>query len=839
MIENLSNHIFWGILSALVVLAYVVYLIVISGKTRHKGLPIIIIFILLVGTLLHIGVIYDISGGERSWFSIIGISIVSSLEMFLGSSRIFDNGFQEFLFQSKNIGWLNGLTTVYILAVLTSAFLIVSFFFKRVESKVWLWWNRPSAFWNTNKKNQKAHIFFGLNNHSIELIQDISRRLQDAKNSTSGADKEMNKRIILIEYPRSEDRDYDASVFEKMHNLFSSYKRHDSLSNIESLVRLKSRIPLYDIHGEDVFNEIDLSNLSEWIHDEENTLYLVSDNEQENIVGLEKLHLAGVKCKHIYCHACIEGHNEALEEFYRNNNVHVTFIDSSFLSIQSLTKDANYKSSLPIRYVNLHIEKVEDDHGVEENRNAGYIDSEAFNSVILGFGETGQYALAFLYEYGAFVNKNREKVPFKCHIYDERIKEISHGFEVRHPGYDFAKEITWNKEKVRTEDFWKSFCAIKDINYIFICLGNDSLNLDVAYDISSAMRAAYPDAKYRIMIQLKESAEKNLNLFEDIKKKNPDHIGRFGLSNEIWTYQNISNALLNTQAKQYHDRYERHRLGLSADDPSYVSDWEVREEEIYSPETNPGLRRKRIRQRSQDYANCLHLSSKLYLIGTSLSVSEKELYANAILDLYDPTITSKSEPRTFFFDEEDCFKKSKPKESFHDFVKLIMRQDPDCEFSCGKHFVAYKILCRNSDGVVVGDFTSIPSIACFIEKEDPTPFNQGMTKEEYNNKKEQRLKELRIEIHNNGGIPQNTETRIWERVCIEATPFMKFVWEKLEYLAIYEHIRWEASHIARGYKLGEYTNDVIKEHDCIRDYYELDGNTQHYDWLVVKTTLDL
>lgn len=839
MIDTLCNPVIWSIVSALIVVSYVFYLIVISGRTRHAGLPAFILFILLLGILLHVGIIYDISDDDKSWFSIIGISIISSLEMFLGSSRIFDNGFQEFLFKACNIGWLIALTTVYLLAVITSTFLIVSFFFKRVESKIWLWWNSPSAIWNRNKANLNAHIFFGLNNHSIELIQDLSNRISEATTSKSNINIDFNKRIILVEYPRKEDSDYDASVFEKMHHLFSNNKRHDSLSNIKSLIRLKSRIPLYEVLGQSVFEEIDLKRMREWIQDENNILYLVSDNEQENVACLEKLHLAGVKCKHIYCHACIEGHNEALEEYYRNNEVHVTFVDSSFLAIQSLTKDPNYQSVLPIRCVNLHTtDVVVDDKGKKISQNSGYIDSQSFNSVVLGFGETGQYALAFLYEYGAFVNEQREKVPFTCHIFDERVFDISHGFETGHPGYDFNQEIIWHKEKVKSKEFWDCFSKVSDINYVFICLGNDSLNLDVAYDISEFLKSANPGGKYRIMIQIKNSAEKNLNLFDDIRKKSPEHIGRFGLSNEIWTYQNISNSLLNEQAKLYHDRYERHRLGLSKDD-SYDSDWESRETEIYSSKTSLGNRRKRIRQRSQDYANCLHRSSKLYLIG-SLSVMEKDLYKNAILDLYDSTISTKDskQSQSLFLNEKDCFDNTTPSCSLPDFIKKITTDESDCDYCCEKHYAEYKIQCKNSDGVIIGVFDSIPALASFIEKEEPKHYKIGITEEEKKRLREVRLNELRLEIHRNGGLPVSTESRMWEKIPISVTPFQEFVWKKLEYLAIYEHIRWEASHIARGYKLGETTNDITKVHDCIRDYFEIDGLTQHYDWLVVKTSLD-
>lgn len=59
----------------------------------------------------------------------------------------------------------------------------------------------------------------------------------------------------------------------------------------------------------------------------------------------------------------------------------------------------------------------------------------------------------------------------------------------------------------------------------------------------------------------------------------------------------------------------------------------------------------------------------------------------------------------------------------------------------------------------------------------------------------------------------------------------------LHYLAVQEHLRWEASHVALGYRPGEVTDEIKKTHACIVDYEELDSVMKHYDYLVVKTTL--
>ena len=61
----------------------------------------------------------------------------------------------------------------------------------------------------------------------------------------------------------------------------------------------------------------------------------------------------------------------------------------------------------------------------------------------------------------------------------------------------------------------------------------------------------------------------------------------------------------------------------------------------------------------------------------------------------------------------------------------------------------------------------------------------------------------------------------------------------LEYLAIGEHIRWQASHAIEGYACGEKKLEDRKIHPDMKEYDQLDGTTRHYDWIVIKTTLTL
>ena len=65
------------------------------------------------------------------------------------------------------------------------------------------------------------------------------------------------------------------------------------------------------------------------------------------------------------------------------------------------------------------------------------------------------------------------------------------------------------------------------------------------------------------------------------------------------------------------------------------------------------------------------------------------------------------------------------------------------------------------------------------------------------------------------------------------------VGQVLEYLAIGEHLRWEASHRAAGYQPGPEKAEDRKIHTDLVPYEDLSEVAKHYDWIVVRTSLKL
>ena len=64
-----------------------------------------------------------------------------------------------------------------------------------------------------------------------------------------------------------------------------------------------------------------------------------------------------------------------------------------------------------------------------------------------------------------------------------------------------------------------------------------------------------------------------------------------------------------------------------------------------------------------------------------------------------------------------------------------------------------------------------------------------------------------------------------------------YVGRTLEYLAIGEHLRWETSHLAAGYRLGAKKEEDRMIHTDLVPYEKLSEVAKHYDWIVVRTSL--
>lgn len=408
-----------------------------------------------------------------------------------------------------------------------------------------------------------------------------------------------------------------------------------------------------------------------------------------------------LKCR-IYCHAKKEGLINRYDNIADVED-RVRFVDSSYLSVVALKKWHD-NAMLPVKYVDV----AEDS---EAKRRLGYVTSE-FQCAVVGFGETGKEALKFLYEFGAFPDKDNGKAPFKCHIFDNNLdKELGEfGVDLATLRSPVAKEPEFELHScaVDTIEFrTKMSKIIGKLNYIIVCLGDDNMNVETALNIVECAAIESRDTSDKFCVAIKQSRISKLNqdTLDNANKTHNNCIYTFGLTKDIWTLRLINNEELDEDARSFYESYSKlsdifnQSMGWGPN-PT----WNEREKKGIRSE-NYKERYKARRQKSQDYSNSLHKTTKQILC---------EPYGN----------------------------------------------------------LAEQILTVNEDA-----------------------------------------------IH-----------------CIEDDVTAK---EVLEHLAVCEHLRWEASHMMMGYKpTTGGTDDLKKLHCYIKAYDKLGEVIKHYDWLVVKNSLD-
>ena len=698
-------------------------MVYISHKNNYYLILWLSIAVLIIGAILHGMVIYhipdDLLDGtdELSWFSIAVLSIISSAQMFVGGLRVFDNGFQEFLFSSRGHIYLIALCITYSLAVSISVFVVFNFLFRRVFGR---WILRFSRI----KDSDVAHIFFGNNPQTISLAKDI----------VSKTDKGKNAKIILVEFPKKEDADFDvsftAAIFDLIRNsdetgFFLRLKARKSLAEIDIATKLDD--PSFD--SQSIESLLGLNGLDKWIFRENSNLYFLSNDENENIRSLEVFKTLverkkeATKIGRLYCHS----NKKHYEERFRS--LRVKWIDSSSLMIQQLIRGDF--SAMPINYVDIEKQSLVSHPAsmYTDTPSAGYVTS-TFNAAILGFGELGQNAFNFLFEYGAFVDKDKHRSKYNFYAFDRAMATIEDEFWEMHPGLnrktstvwldggDFANASFWDPKRAiiidkesRSESL--SFSLLwPSLNYIFISPGATD-TWEILKYLDRMLEGTGKSNKLCIMVRHTapsiESAYRRLNTIGS-------NIHFFGGINDVWRYDVISDDALNTDACKYFTAYSIAADSISTEEAA--NEWTRRLKKLSGIQCND--RNALVRKISQDYANCLHIPTKLKLIGG-----------------YD--------------------------------------------------------LVENASTLM----SSIPD-QCPDQPVGTLPFD-----EEHTNVTDVRLRDL------------------------------------LLYLAVEEHIRWEASHIAMGYKYNSVRDENLKYHETLIDYEKLSTSTRHYDWLVVKITLQL
>ena len=551
-------------------------------------------------------------GAEVTWRSAI-----DSLNLFvinIDSSIISDIQGHDIL---KGLISCSGL-----MAVLCTILLILNLVIFRLRSYLHI------RHISINSERNHLYLFFGLNDASKLLEKDIY-------------EKDSQSVIVFVDsiQNNSEQDEDKIDGWKRIIKLFTHRRR--AFIDAREDDRRALAISNCDICSlEDVTNDV-LGNIGvesvkrliqnlKGLKDAQLHIFFLSEDRETNVRStaiLAKDELIGSKEFQtiIYCHARRNTINRVIEDLGidKEQKTEVRILDSSYLAIEQLKR--NVKNH-PVSYVTVS-------NLYEEN--SGSVTSN-FVSLVMGFGETGQEAVDFLYEYGAFVDKNAtqddsKRSPFKCYVLDNEMKKLEGHYISERPGASFKRCNEENEKALirfypfdyRSDEFFTEILEkiYKELNYVVVAIGDDEQNMTAAVEILRYVRKkrqnldnfciyvrAYEKGTFKHLKVIADHYNSRLSKNGEIEKK----IIPFGQNEQIYTYELIVKDKYQEDGRNYYETYR----SLQIDPANDEGTWEQRQYKIINDSKSAKWERmsKIRRKESQDRSNALHALTKMKIL---------------------------------------------------------------------------------------------------------------------------------------------------------------------------------------------------------------------------------
>lgn len=479
---------------------------------------------------------------------------------------------------------LTGLISLSaVLASATLGSLILGMFLTKIVNNL-----KAKRIVITSENNNHLYIFFDQNETSVILSQSIQRNDPKAlvimihENFIKEEDEDGWKNILNI-FTAKNKMNYEYDVDQHLIHMQTSI-------NIEDAVNQQNNdcsTSVWEYLGLDILNRYidEMGDVSKTINDNDNkdkcqceiNLFYLSKDRDLNVLhtklmaeALKKdLRLNNV-AKSIFCVTRQDSVTSIIEDRHVSADSHlkIKILDDSRLSIKELIRNYLYH---PIQFVE-----------IDTKDNPGSVKSK-FNSLIIGFGETGRDAFRFLYEFGAFldyepfVEDNKDisaRSPFECHIIDPEIEKVKAPFIANSPSI-FKKPIMGDKNNIKfykfdhtTTDFYNLLDLIsKDLNYVVIATGDDETNITIALRVLEYVRKKRETdilTNFKIFVRTYEKnsishIENIVNYTKELFKEDDhvnDYIVLFGKKENIYSYDLVIDDPETKEASMYHNKYE-------------------------------------------------------------------------------------------------------------------------------------------------------------------------------------------------------------------------------------------------------------------------------------------
>ena len=545
--------------------------------------------VFISGIILYFIGFWD-GGSSGNIITLLLRATLSSLEMFVSQSDLIEVRHS----MHENGIYMLFFAITHFMAVFISAVFIIPFIAYVLHSR--------RALRMSQKSN--LFIFWGQNDNSFLLAEDIVRSMPDKDYMT-----------VFVELPSEAE---GGSLLHFTHLFSGSLFKNDKMNKIRHLnALLINSDDTVLCRGKDyslqkVLKEAGLEFLYKAIARENFTdvkFFFLSDNYSQNVKNAAALIStiepsdSPILTKRIssYCHSpynelCITySYTSLSRRMSGKNNISFNITDSARLAAVELKSNAKYQ---PVNFLKV-------------DTNTATV-STPFRAMILGFDETGEEVMKYLYEYSSLINTNGEKNPTTIFITNTKVVETHNKFLMKYPSLRNSKEVQLVDEGVHTSEF-KTWLATssENLSYIVICSGNDIDNINFTntiYKIACRRRNAKSG---KLMIFVRSYSQDYYNELNDIatyyntcNKESNIEIVVFGSKRSIFTYRSVVEQHTINDARLFYESYIKHT--------KYNESWY---DQYLKLSATYAQHQELACRLNQNMSNWFHIATKMHLCG--------------------------------------------------------------------------------------------------------------------------------------------------------------------------------------------------------------------------------
>ena len=581
----------WALALVVCLLVFVQAIIRLHRKGKRRAIGLIFTALLLCGTGIHVALLvqssHTVTAGN--WIQLVLVSTVASLEMFISHTVVFDDIIAAVIFREPLMMLIYlSIFAFDLVFTLAMVFLILP---RRLRDRTWLWRNQGKA-----SLDCKNHIFMGLGSNSKLLAKHVIQEWENIPENKRGT-------IIFVEFPDPDSHHTGLSIGELLASVFSREKELSLEQELGSdhVVTLRGRVP--ENHESNLCKALGLDNLAPWLENPRASLYLLSDVDAENFSCLSVL----VKDHSVKAKAFYYTHeNDGYESLVAGAGHRLRVLNPHVLSFMQLKLE--HPELMPINFVKKAVDK--------QGQPLGYVEN-GLQAMIVGFGESGQEALRFLYEFGSFVGKDKEAAPMRIRIVDPQLDRQAGKFFTTAPGMRTVEGLEWSTQEAGNAAFWDDYRARLDkLSYVVVAMDHGKRNVEMGIAMLREAARNGKDLHHFVILVRTWNADPQLQALTNYYNaayapEGCPVIHCFGVPETLWKSDVISGRSLKEAAIRYSDAF---RMGTNNGES-----WEERRKRLSAPGGNELAKRMELRRRQ------------------AMEIGQA-LYADTLMSLVDPAL---------------------------------------------------------------------------------------------------------------------------------------------------------------------------------------------------------